>query len=330
MSTIEFEKMVSERIKVIKPSASMDATEKVAELRRQGKEVINLSIGQPDFNTPDNIKLAGIKAINDNFTGYTSAKGIPELLEAVSKKLLEDNKIKTIPGKNIIITPGIKQALYYVNLCLINPGDEAIILEPYWLTYIDSLKLCGGVPVIVCCKEENNFKPKIEDIEKRITKKTKYILFNNPNNPTGAVWSKSELKKLVEVARKHKVTIVADEIYEHIIFDNNKFISIASLEGADDITITFNGFSKGPAMTGWRLGFIAAPEEIIKLMVKAQQQIATCATSISQKAAVVAYEQKKEIEEMRLIYQKRRDLLVNGLNKIKGFKCNHPEGTFYV
>jgi len=228
------------------------------------------------------------------------------------------------------VTPGTKQALFYINAALINPGDEAIIFEPYWVTYVDSLKMCGGIPIIAPGPEDNEFKPTAKQIENKITKKTKYILFSNPCNPSGAVWSKEELEQIVQIAEKHNILLVVDEIYEHILFDNTKFVSAASLPGAEKITITLNGFSKGPAMTGWRIGYVVAPEPLINEMMKIQEQIATCTSSISQKAAVHAYEQKEDIQRMVREYESRRNYLVGEINKIKGLRCQKPKGTFYL
>jgi len=320
---------LSNRISHIKPSASMAVKEKASMLKQQGKNIIDLSVGEPHFNTPNHIKEAAIKALSNNHTKYTSSKGIPELRKQISIKLQQENNLTTDPEKNILVTPGTKQALYYLNCVIINPGDEAIIFEPYWVTYPESIKLCGGIPVPVFGKEENNFKPTIKEIEEKITEKTKYILFSNPCNPTGALFNKEELQEIVNLAKERNIYIISDEIYEYIIYDN-EFVSTASLSRAKDITITLNGFSKGTNMTGWRIAFIAAPEHIIKAANIMQQQIATCASSISQKAAVEAYNEKHKIKDMVQKYQQNRDLLVNGLNKIKGFHCNNPKGTFYT
>ena len=322
--------ILSERMKSIKPPASMGMNEKIMKLKNEGKEIINLSIGEPDFNTPEHIKRAGISAINQNFTHYTSSKGILELLQAISKKLEIENNIDAVPENNILITPGVKQALYYLNLILINPGDECIIFEPYWLTYWDSVKLCGGRPVSVYGEEKNDFKPTQEQIENKICDKTKYILFSNPCNPTGSLWNKKELEDIVKVARENKIFIISDEVYEKIIFDGNVFVSTASLEGAKDVTITLNGFSKAQAMTGWRIGYAIGPEYVIKAMNEVQQQTATCVCSISQKAASMAFGAEEDTTEMVEQYQKRRDLFVDGLNRIKGFNSKKPKGTFYV
>ena len=258
------------------------------------------------------------------------SKGIPELLKVVGKKLNRENAIKANSENNILITPGIKQALFYINCCLINPGDEGIILEPYWITYLDSLKLCGGVPVFVEGKEENNFKATIGEIKSKVTPKTKYILFSNPCNPSGAVWRREELEDIVKIARKHDIFIISDEIYEYFLYDRLKHVSTASLRGAEKLTITFNGFSKGQAMSGWRVGYIVANDKIIKAATKMQQTIATCVCSISQKAAVKGYHAKKEIKNIVREYQERRNIFVRGLNGIKGISCKYPEGAFYV
>ena len=321
---------LSERINSVKPSASMSMNEKLIKLKKQGKEIINLTIGQPDFNTPESIKDAGISAITNNFTHYTTAKGIPELLQSIGSKLQKENNVDVDPDKNILVVPGIKQAIYYINCCLINPGDEGIIFEPYWLTYWDSLKLCDGIPVPVFGVQTNDFKPTIQQIKNKISDKTKYILFSNPCNPTGSLWDRNELEEIVEIARNHDIFVISDEIYEKIVFDNNEFVSTASLEGAKDITITLNGFSKGQAMTGWRIGYAVGHEDIIKALLKTQQQIATCVSSISQKAAVIAYDGRDQIQNMVKSYEKRRNLIVDGLNSIKGFSCNKPRGTFYA
>jgi aspartate/methionine/tyrosine aminotransferase/aminoglycoside N3'-acetyltransferase len=322
--------VLADRINDIKPPASMGMSEKVSGMKKKGREIIDLTIGEPDFDTPDKIRNAGIKAIKNGFTHYTKSKGIDELRYEIRKKLHKENRIKVDPDNNILITPGVKQALYYLNSCVINPNDEAIVIEPHWMTYIDSLLLCGGVPKTVCGEEGNDFKPTMEQIENKISERVKYIIVNNPCNPTGALWSKQELEKIVDMARKNNMLIVSDEIYEKMVFDDNKFVSMASLEGAEDITITLNGFSKSHAMTGWRVGYAVGHEEIIKAMNKVQQQIATCACSISQKAAVIANQERDDVKRMTSLYQKRRDILVNGLNKINGFECRKPKGTFYA
>ncbi|MBS3124364.1 pyridoxal phosphate-dependent aminotransferase [Candidatus Woesearchaeota archaeon] len=327
---MEIESKLALRLKEIKLSSSISTNEKIKCLIKEGKKIINFSVGEPEIDTFPKIKEAAIKAINDNYSHYTNSRGILELRHKISEKLRNENKIDLNAENNIIIVPGVKQALYYLNTALINPGDEAIIFEPYWSTYIDSLKLCGGVPITISGKEENYFKPDLKLLRNKITPKTKYILFSNPCNPSGTLFNRKELEEIVMIAKEHNILIISDEIYEKLVFDDNQFVSTASILEAEDITITINGFSKVTAMTGWRLGFIAANEAIIKAITLVQQQIATCPNSIVQKAAEVAFEQKEEIDQMVKIYQRKRDLLVDGLNKIKGFSCNKPQGSFYV
>ncbi len=327
---MNFEIKLSQRVCNIEQSASIVANEAIASLHKQGKNVINLSIGEPDFYPADKVKEEAMLAIAKNVNAYTNAQGILELRQAISKKLREENGIVADPGKNILVTPGVKQALFYLNSCLINPGDEIIVLEPYWFTYLESVKLCDGIPVPVVGKEEKGFKPTTRQIEEKITSKTKYIVLSNPCNPTGAVWDIQELKEIVSLAKAYNLLIIADEIYEKIIFDNHKFVSIASLPEAEEITITLNGFSKCSAIQGWRVGFVVANEVIIKAMLKIQQQVATCVNSIAQRAAVVAFEQTEEIKKMVQVYQQRRDLMVNGLNSIMHFQCKKPLGGLFI
>jgi len=317
------------RIYSINPSASMSVNQKAKDLINSGIDIINLSIGQPDFNTPLHVKNAAINAINENHTGYISSKGISNLLSSIEKKY-KNHSFNQLTKNNIIVTPGVKQALFYLNLCLINPGDEAIIFEPYWVTYLDSLLLCGGKPINISGKEENYFKPDISDIKSKITDKTKYFLFSNPCNPSGAVWNKDELNEIYFLAKKHNLYIISDEIYDSIIFDNLKYTSIGSLEEKINKVITLNGYSKSYSMPGFRIGYIIANETLITQTIKLQETIATCVSSISQFAASNAYDDELFLLNNKIIYEQRRDLLVDGINSIKGLSCVKPKGSFYV
>ena len=327
---MELNTKLSDRVNAIALSKSMSSNEEVVKLIKQGVDVINLTIGEPDFPSPLSIKKAGIDAIKNNYTHYTNSKGIHELLVTIGNVMRKKYSTVIDPDKNIIITPGTKQAVYYLNCVLINPGDEGIIFEPNWLTYWDSLKLCGGIPVNVIGKESDGFKPKIRDINNSITKKTKYILFSNPCNPTGAVWNREELRELLKIAITNNILIIADEIYGRIIFDKRKFVSIGSLENVENNVIILNGFSKEQAMTGWRIGYMIGPAVIIDAVNKMQQQIATRVSSISQHAALKGFSVERSIDNMVRTFEKRRNILIRGLNKIKGFSCQKPQGTFYA
>jgi aspartate aminotransferase len=305
-------------------------SQKSAELKAQGVDVINLSVGEPDFNTPDHIKEAAKKAIDDNFSRYSPVPGYPALRQAISAKLKNEN------GLDYAITQiscgnGAKQSVCNTILVLVNPGDEVIIPAPFWVSYPEMVKLAEGKPVFVSAGIEQDFKITPEQLEKAITNKTKALILCSPSNPTGSVYSAEELEGLAKVLRKHpEVIVIADEIYEHINYVG-KHSSIAALEGMKERTVIINGVSKAYAMTGWRIGFAAGPEWIIKAINKLQGQYTSGPCSVSQKAAEAAYSgDQTPVEEMRKAFERRRNLIVNLAKEVPGFEVNVPEGAFYL
>ncbi|WP_330397340.1 pyridoxal phosphate-dependent aminotransferase [Maledivibacter halophilus] len=323
--------MLTKRVKNMKPSATVELTAKVLDLKRQGVDVIALNVGEPDFNTPENVCRIGKKAIDEGFTKYTTVSGTVELREAICKKLLEDNKIKYSP-KEIIVSTGGKQVLINAVLALCEEGDEVLLPTPCWVSYIEMIKLAGSKPVLIKTEEEDEFQLNIQKIKEAITDKTKAIIINTPNNPTGAVYTEETLRELGQLAVKHDFYIISDEIYEKLVYDGCKHISIASFSSEiKEKTIVVNGFSKAYAMTGWRLGYGAGPAEVIKGMTSLQGHMTTSANSISQMAAVEALEGPKEsIDYMRTQYDKRRKYLLDRLNKMKDIRCSQARGAFYL
>jgi aspartate aminotransferase len=325
--------MISQRVLNLEESATLAMSAKSTALKQEGKDVINLSIGEPDFDTPAFIKEEAIKAINENFTHYTAVPGIMELRKAICKKLLRDNGVEYKP-EQIVVSTGAKQAIANVLLALVDPGDEVVIACPYWVSYSELVKLAEGTPVLVKAGIEHDFKITADQLEAAITPKTKLIMLNSPCNPTGSVYDKNELEALAKVVEKHEnVFVLSDEIYEHIIF-KGKHECFAQFESIKDRVIIINGVSKGFAMTGWRLGFSASIQPIAKACSKLQGQITSGTTSIAQKAAVVAFNaDPKEMPEMKIMvakFKERRNLLLGLLNDIPGVKTNIPDGAFYV
>lgn len=323
--------MLSKRIKNMIPSMTIGLSDKIAELKREGIDIKNFSIGEPDFNTPQNIIDAAKKALDDGFTKYTVVAGILELREAVCKKLKNDNNVEYLPNQ-IIVSNGAKQSLMNTMLTICDANDEVILLTPCWVSYIEMVKLAEAKPVLVPTDEKNGFILDIDKIKQAITEKTKAIIINTPNNPTGAVYSEEQLRQLGELAVKHNFYIISDEIYEKLIYDGEKHISIASF--SDEIkekTIIINGFSKAYAMTGWRLGYAAGPRDIIKGMCDTQGHMTSAPNSIAQRAAVEALLGPQDsIEHMRQEYAKRREYLIQRLNDIEGIKCAEAKGAFYL
>ena len=304
-------------------------TQKARELRQQGKDVISLSIGEPDFDTPDFIKEAAIQAIHENYSHYTPVSGYPELKEAIVNKFKRDNNLDYKPSQ-IVVSTGAKQSIYNVFQSIINEGDEVIIPVPYWITYADIVKLSGGKPVLVETTIENDFKPTLESLENAISAKSKAMIFSSPCNPSGSVYSKSELHEIAKFAAKHDLIILSDEIYEHIVYEE-KAISIASFPEAFDRTVTINGLSKAYAMTGWRIGFIGAPEWIAKACDNMQSQVTSGTNSIAQRAAIAALNSDlSEIQYMIDAFAKRREKVLEWINEIPGFKIKEPKGAFYM
>ncbi|MFQ3574004.1 MAG: pyridoxal phosphate-dependent aminotransferase [Thermodesulfovibrionales bacterium] len=323
--------MLSQRAGRVKPSATLAVDSKAKSMKAKGIDVINFGVGEPDFDTPDYVKSAAIKAINDGFTKYTPVGGTDELKQAIIEKLANDNNLHYKP-ENIIVSCGAKHSLYNISQALLSPGDEVIIPSPYWVSYPDQTLLNDGIPVFVDTYEEDNFMVKPEAIESAITKKTRALILNYPSNPTGFTYTVDVLKKIGELAVRHNFYIISDEVYEYFTYDGNKHISIASLD--DEIkskTIVVNALSKSHAMTGWRIGYAAGPSEIIKAMTSIQSQSTSNPTSIAQKAGVAALKGPKDfINDMVKEFDTRRRILAEGLNAIEGISCRLPNGAFYV
>ena len=311
-------------------SQTLAMAAKARELKSEGKDVISLSLGEPDFNTPDYIKNAAINAINENYNSYTPVDGYLDLKKAIITKFERDNNLK-YKLSQIVVSTGAKQALYNVASVLINPGDEVILPCPYWVSYSDIVKLKGGVPVEIKTDIKNNFKMSDKQLEEAITKKTKMIWFSSPCNPSGSVYNKQELERLVKVLEKYQdIFIVSDEIYEHINYLGKHF-SIGAFENIKDRTITVNGVSKAFAMTGWRIGYIGAPEWIARACNKLQGQVTSGANCIAQRAVITALtESPNKISGMVKEFKNRRNLIIKLLNEIDGINCNTPDGAFYV
>ncbi|MDP4700333.1 MAG: pyridoxal phosphate-dependent aminotransferase [Saprospiraceae bacterium] len=322
--------LLSQRVVRMAESETLKMSQMARELKAKGHEVINLSIGEPDFDTPDAIKQVAKDALDAGFTKYTPVPGIPELREAISKKFKEENNLE-YKASQIVVSNGAKQTLANIFLSLLDLDDEVIVLAPYWVSYSEIIKLAEGKTVLLKAGIESDFKVSAEDIEKAITPKTKALLFSSPCNPTGSVYLESELKAIAQVISKHPgIIIVADEIYEYINF-TGKHISIGSFPEVKDQTVTVNGFSKGYAMTGWRLGYMGGPQWLSDACNKVQGQITSGANSFSQKAATFALQTKlPETELMKTAFLKRRDLVLQLLQEIPGVKVNLPLGAFYI
>ncbi len=322
---------LSKRINNLSESATLAMSRLSRELKQQGKDVISLSLGEPDFNTPDFIKKSAVQAINDNFSHYTPVPGILELRKSICKKFYRDNNLE-FNENQIVVSTGAKQSIANVCLSLLDKGDEVILLAPYWVSYFEIVKLCGAKPIVVESKIEDNFKSSVEEIEKKISNKTKLLIFSSPCNPSGSVYSKKELVLMADMLKKYdNLFVISDEIYEHINFTNEHY-SFGLIDSMKDRTITVNGVSKGFAMTGWRVGYIGAPEFIASACNKIQGQITSATCSIAQKATQAAVLSKPEdsTNYMKIEFKKRRDLIVNQLSQIEGIKCNVPDGAFYV
>ncbi len=324
---------LSDRLNYLSESETLAMSQKSRDLKAQGFDVINLSIGEPDFNTPEVVKLAAKQAIDDNFSHYTPVSGIPDLRSAICKKLKRDNGLDYAP-EQIVVSTGAKQSIANVMLCLVNPGDEVIVPAPYWVSYREIVKLAEGKAVYVPTTIETNFKITAAQLEAAITPKTRVMIFSSPCNPTGSVYSKEELKAMAAVLAKHKdIYVIADEIYEYINFVG-KHESLAQFDEVRDQVIIINGLSKGFAMTGWRLGFLAAPKFIAKACDKIQGQFTSATCSITQKAAVAAFNTdpatSADIQGMLKAFRERRDLMLGLLKDIPGMKTNVPDGAFYI
>ena len=323
--------IVSNNLKRIKPSPTIAVTTKAREMRAAGKDVIGLGAGEPDFDTPDNIKEAAIEAIKKGDTKYTAVDGTPDLKKAIVEKFKRENDL-SFTTDQITVGTGGKQVLYNTFMATLNKGDEVIIPAPYWVSYPDMVLLAGGIPRIVKCDEKDGFKLSAKKLEKAISKKTKWLILNSPSNPTGAGYTKKEIEELGKVLLKNKkVFILSDDIYEHIRYGNYNFYTIAQISKLKERTLTMNGVSKSYAMTGWRIGYAAGPKEIINAIRKIQSQSTSNPSSISQAAAVEALNgQQNFIKDRAEAFRERRDFVVESLNNIKGLNCLTPNGAFYV
>jgi aspartate aminotransferase len=323
---------LSDTLARVKPSPTIAVTTKAAELKAEGRDVIGLGAGEPDFDTPDNIKAAGVAAIEAGKTKYTAVDGIPELKKAICAKMKRDHGLDYAPAQ-VTVGSGGKQVIYNALMATLNPGDEVVIPAPYWVSYPDMVLLAGGEPVIAEAGQETGFKLTPDALEAAITERTKWFIFNSPSNPTGAAYSADELRGLTDVLMRHPhVWVLSDDMYEHLVFDNFVHATPAQVEpGLYDRTLTMNGVSKAYAMTGWRIGYAAGPEQLIKAMGKIQSQSTSNPCSISQWAAVEALEGTQEfIRPNQALFKGRRDLVVAGLNACPGIDCAVPEGAFYV
>ena len=323
--------IVSNSLKRIKPSPTIAVTQKARELKASGKDIIGLGAGEPDFDTPDNIKQAAIKAIKDGDTKYTAVDGTLVLKKAIIKKFKRENNLD-YQIDQITVGAGGKHVIYNALMATLNEGDEVVVPAPYWVSYPDMVLLAGGTPVILECNEKQGFKINFLELDKKITKKTKWIILNSPSNPTGACYTEKDIREIAEVLAKYPhVYILSDDIYEHVIYEGFKFFTIAQIKNLKERVLTMNGVSKAYSMTGWRIGYAAGPKEIIKAIAKIQSQSTTNPSSISQAAAVEALNGTQDfIKKRATSFQERRDFVVKSLNEIEGISCLKPDGAFYV
>ena len=323
--------IISDSLKKIKPSPTIAVTQKARELKAAGKDVIGLGAGEPDFDTPDNIKQAAIKAINDGDTKYTAVDGTPALKKAIVEKFKKENNLDYTTDQ-ITVGAGGKHVIYNAMMATLNEGDEVIVPAPYWVSYPDIVLLAGGKPVVMQCDEKQGFKINPSDLEKFISPKTKWIILNSPSNPTGACYTETDIREIAKVLEKHShVYILSDDIYEHVTYEGFKFFTIAQIESLKERVLTMNGVSKAYSMTGWRIGYAAGPKEIIKAIAKIQSQSTTNPSSISQAASVEALSGTQDFIKKRAdSFQERRDFVVKALNDIDGIDCLNPDGAFYV
>ncbi len=323
--------IISDSLKKIKPSPTIAVTQKARELKAAGKDVIGLGAGEPDFDTPENIKQAAIKAINDGDTKYTAVDGTQALKKAIVEKFKKENNLDYTTDQ-ITVGAGGKHVIYNAMMATLNDGDEVIIPAPYWVSYPDIVLLAGGKPVVMECNEKQGFKINSADLEKFITPKTKWIILNSPSNPTGACYTEKEIREIAKVLEKHThVYILSDDIYEHVTYEGFKFFTVAQIQNLKERVLTMNGVSKAYSMTGWRIGYAAGPKEIIKAIAKIQSQSTTNPSSISQAASVEALSGTQDFIKKRAdSFQERRDFVVKALNDIDGIECLNPDGAFYV
>ncbi len=325
---------ISDRIKALNPSATIAMAQKVLQLKNLGKKIIDLSVGEPNLNTPIYIQQAAIEAIQSKkYFGYAPVSGYTDLKLAIVQKLHKENNIECTT-EQIVVSTGAKQSIANTLLTIINPGEEIIVYTPYWVSYFSLIQLAKGIPIFLKGTFENNFIPTPQQLQKAITPKTKAIIYSSPSNPTGAILTHTDLQNIVDIIYPHKkIFVISDEIYEYLNFSHKKHVSIASLRGMQERTITINGFSKGFAMTGWRVGYLVAPENIAKGCEKLQSQITSASNSISQRAALAALQGNylQEIEGMKVVYKKNRDYIIEFFQKnIPQIKCNIPQGAFYL
>ena len=323
---------IAERLSRIKPSPTLVVTQKARELKAAGRDIIGLGAGEPDFDTPDNIKEAAIAAIKRGETKYTAVDGTPELKTAIVEKFRRDSGLDYKP-EQITVGTGAKQVLYNAFVATLDPGDEVIIPAPYWVSYPDMALLAEGTPVVVPCSENNRFKLQAEDLEAAITPKTKWVILNSPSNPSGAAYSREEMQAITDVIKAHEqVRVMTDDIYEHLVYDGFQFVTAAEVEPAlVERTLTVNGVSKAYCMTGWRIGFAGGPADLVKAMAKVQSQSTSNPSSVSQAAAVEALNGPQDfIYAHNEVFKSRRDLVVDAINTCPGLTCQKPEGAFYV
>ena len=323
--------ILSSSLSRIKPSPTIAVTQKARDLKEKGVDVISLGAGEPDFDTPDNVKEAAIRAINSGDTKYTAVDGTPKLKEAIINKFKNENGLE-FSKDQINVGAGGKQVIFNAILSTINPGDEVLIPAPYWVSYPDIVLLAGGTPKIVICDEKDEFKITSQKLKKNLNSKTKWIILNSPSNPTGSCYSKDEIDAIADILKDYpEVMVMSDDIYEHVVYDNFKFYTIAQNKNVTDRTLTINGVSKSYAMTGWRIGYAGGPKDLIKAMAKIQSQSTTNPSSISQAAAVEALSGDQSfIKDRSDAFKERRDFVVSKLNKINGIECLNPQGAFYV
>lgn len=323
--------MLSTRVSQIQPSPTVGLASIVRELRDRGEDVVSFGAGEPDFDTPDPIREAGVRAIREGHTHYTPGPGLPELREAIAKKLLRENGIHAEPA-DIVVSCGAKQAVFNALMALCDPGDEVVLLAPYWMTYRDQVVLAGGTPVVVHLRLEDDFVPDVDEIKAAVTPRTKVIIINSPSNPTGGVFPRNILKEIAALALRHNLYIISDEIYEKHIYDGAEHVSIASLgREVSQRTITIGGFSKSHAMTGWRLGYSVSNREIASSISKIQDQVTSNACSISQYAALAAFEEaESDVQAMVKEFARRRNILLDGIRGLPGVRCHCPLGAFYL
>lgn len=321
---------ISKRAQMVQPSATLSITSKAKQMKADGLDVVSLGAGEPDFDTPDVIKQAAIQAIESGFTKYTPTTGIPALKTAICEKFKRDNNLD-YANENIIVSCGAKHSLFNIMQALCQEGDEVIIPAPYWVSYTEQVTLAMATPVVVPTLEENGFKITPEQLEKAITPNTKAVLINSPSNPTGGVYSKAELEGIAKVVKEHDIMVISDDIYEHIVYDGTEFVSIAGIDGMKENTVIVNGISKAYSMTGWRIGYIAAPVELAKAISRIQDHSTSCPCAISQKASIAALEKGNQAcKTMVTEFEKRRNYILSRVESIAKLSANTPKGAFYL